>query len=88
MVMKDTLELPVSAALSSVVLSQQNRAGHLPAGKAALHRCRYSAIFFHPDFTVGIGVSPIQSSRRGFEQESRAVTAGQELPHNVRLTLP
>jgi hypothetical protein len=31
-------------------------------------------IFFHPDFTVGIGISPIQ-----FQGNARTVTAGQEL---------
>ncbi len=87
MVTKDTLEPPVFAVLPNFRLPQRDRTGH-PRAITTGHRYRYSAIFFHPDYTVGIGIPPIQSSRRGFEQESRAVTAGQELPHNVRLTLP
>lgn len=35
------------------------------------------SIFFHPDCTVGTGISPVQSPLRG---ESRAITAGRELP--------
>ncbi len=45
------------------------------------------SIFFHPDYTVGTGISPVQS----FLGDSRALTAGQEL-HSVStsllLTLP
>ncbi len=37
----------------------------------------YKPIFFHPDYTVGTGVSPVQSSEK---EESRAFTAGGDLP--------
>jgi hypothetical protein len=50
----------------------------IPGRNAQLQR----AIFSHPDFTVGYGISPYQSAACLFNAatESRALTAGREFP--------
>jgi hypothetical protein len=44
------------------------------------------SIFFHPDYTVGTGVPPVQftENRSGLSEKSRAMTAGRELPEFQR----
>jgi hypothetical protein len=36
-----------------------------------------STIFFHPDYTVGTGISPVLSS---YQKDSRALTTGKDFP--------
>lgn len=58
---------------------------HKKALKTEVFRAKptYKPIFFHPDYTVGTGVSPVQSSFDWInaKEESRAFTAGGDLLH-------
>lgn len=52
-------------------------------GKLLVNQWLY--FFYHPDFTVGNGISPSQSR---ILQESRTFTAGREFQHIQLITLP